>query len=53
MKINLNKSDLTPINLDEEDNQTYAQIYCYRLSTFPFTYLGVPLHYNKLRREDI
>jgi hypothetical protein len=53
MKINLNKSDLTPINLDEEDNQSYAQIYCCRLSTFPFTYLGVPLHYNKLRREDI
>jgi hypothetical protein len=31
----------------------YAQIYCCRLGTFPFTYLGVLLHYDKLRREDI
>jgi hypothetical protein len=53
MKINFNKSDLTPINLDEEESQSYAQIYCCRLDTFPFTYLGVPIRYDKLRREDI
>jgi hypothetical protein len=53
MRINFNKSDLTPINLDEEESQSYSQIYCCRLGTFPFTYLGVPLHYGKLKREDI
>jgi hypothetical protein len=53
MKINFNKSDLTPINLDEEERQSYAQIYCCKLGTFPFTYLGVPLHYDKIRRDDI
>jgi hypothetical protein len=30
MKINFNKSDLTSINLDEEDCRSYTQIYaCY------------------------
>jgi hypothetical protein len=53
MKINFNKSDLTPINLDEEERQSYAQIYCCRLGIFPFTYLGVPLHYDKIRRDGI
>jgi hypothetical protein len=28
------------------------KIYC-RLGSFPFKYLGVPLHHEKLRREDI
>jgi hypothetical protein len=53
MKINYHKSDLTSISLDEDESNLYAQIFCYKLGQFPFTYLGVPLHYEKLRREDI
>jgi hypothetical protein len=53
MKINYHKSDLTPINLDEEESQNYSRIFCCKLENSPFKYLGVPLHYNKLRREDI
>jgi hypothetical protein len=53
MIINYNKSDLNPINLEEEEGQNYAQIFCCRLGTFPFQYLDVPLHYEKLKREDI
>jgi hypothetical protein len=53
MRINFHKSDLTPVNLDEEETQNYAQIFCCKIGAFPFTYLGVPLHYEKLRREDI
>ena len=30
-----------------------AQIFCYQFGDFPFKYLGVPLHFKKLRREDI
>jgi hypothetical protein len=26
---------------------------CCKIGEFPFKYLGVPLHYEKLRREDI
>jgi hypothetical protein len=53
MKINYHKSDLTPMNLEEEETQEYAKIFCCKIGKFPFKYLGVPLHYDKLRREDL
>jgi hypothetical protein len=53
MKINYNKSDVVPINLNEEETQMYSRIFCFKLGAFPFKYLGVPLHHEKLRREDI
>jgi hypothetical protein len=31
----------------------YARIFYFKLGSFPFKYLGVPLHHEKLRREDI
>jgi hypothetical protein len=43
---------LVPVNLDEETLQ-YSRIFCCKEGSFPFKYLGVPLHYEKLRREDI
>jgi hypothetical protein len=53
VRINYHKSNLTPINLEEDDCNEYAQIFCCKLGSFPFKYLGVPLHHDKLRREDI
>jgi hypothetical protein len=44
---------MTPINLDEEEAQDFAKIFCCKIGSFPFKYLGVPLHYEKLKREDI
>jgi hypothetical protein len=40
MKINYNKSDMVPINLNEEETQMYSRIFCYKLGAFPFKYLG-------------
>jgi hypothetical protein len=40
MKINYNKSDMMPINLNEEETQMYSRIFCYKLGAFPFKYLG-------------
>jgi hypothetical protein len=40
VKINYSKSDLTPINLSKEDSNNYAKIFCYKLGTIPFKYLG-------------
>jgi hypothetical protein len=51
MKINFHKSDLTPLNLEEEETQEYAKILYCKVGSFPFRYLGVPLHYEKLNRE--
>jgi hypothetical protein len=52
MRINYHKSGMTPINLDEEEAHQYAKTFCCKVGSFPFKYLGVPLHYDKLRRED-
>jgi hypothetical protein len=53
MRINFHKCDLIAINVEEEEAQTIAQSLCCRLGTFLMKYLGVPLHYKKLRKEDL
>jgi hypothetical protein len=53
MKINYHKSDMAPINLEEDETQTYGRIFCCKLRGFPFKYLGVSLYHEKLKREDI
>jgi hypothetical protein len=47
MKINYNKSDLVPMNLDEEETLQYAKIFWCKIGEFSFKYLGVPLHHKK------
>jgi hypothetical protein len=52
MEINYHKSDMFPINLNKETH-SYAKILCCKIGSFPFKYMRVPLHYEKLRIEDI
>jgi hypothetical protein len=35
MKINYHKSDMTPINLDEEEVQEYTKVFCCKIGGFP------------------
>jgi hypothetical protein len=51
--LNYNKSDLVPMNLYEEETLQYVKNLCCKIGDFPFKYLEVPLHYEKLRKEDI
>jgi hypothetical protein len=53
MPINYHKSDLLTINVDGDEANLFAQVFGCKLGNFPFTYLGVPLHFSKLRREDL
>jgi len=53
MKINFEKSNLVALGLEEEESNLFARLFCCKVGDFPFNYLGVPLHYNKLTREDI
>ena len=53
MKINFHKCDLVPINVDEDQAQAFAQTLSCKIGKFPLKYLGVPLHYAKLRKEDL
>jgi hypothetical protein len=52
MKIKYNKSDMTPINFGDE-TQEYVNIFCCKVGSFSFKYLGVSLHLEKLKRGDI
>jgi hypothetical protein len=54
MRINDNKSELVPINpIGSEENQGFADIFGCPVGDFSIKYLGSPLHYHKLKREDL
>uniref|UniRef100_A0A8I7BK24 Reverse transcriptase zinc-binding domain-containing protein n=1 Tax=Hordeum vulgare subsp. vulgare TaxID=112509 RepID=A0A8I7BK24_HORVV len=53
MKINFHQSDLLTINIEDKMAKSFPQIFSCKVGTFPIKYLGVPLHYDKLRREDL
>jgi hypothetical protein len=53
MRINYQKSELIPLCLEEEETKFYADILGCVVGNFPIKYLGISLHYEKLRREDI
>jgi hypothetical protein len=53
MRINYHKSELIPCNLSEDQIHSVAHLFGSPVGAFPIKYLGVPLHYDKLRREDI
>jgi hypothetical protein len=54
MRVNYHKSELVPINYEKEDEiQECAEVFGCPVGDFPIKYLGIPLHYLKLRREDL
>jgi hypothetical protein len=53
MKVNYCKSELIPINLDAEETTELQHILECVVGCFPIKYLGVPLHFEKLTREDL
>ena len=53
MRINYHKSELIPINIEQKDCVQFVDIMQCVLGNFPIKYLGIPLHFSKLRREDL
>jgi hypothetical protein len=53
MRINFHKSELTPINLEDSQTHDIAHVFSFPVGSFPIKYLGVPLHFEKLKRENI
>jgi hypothetical protein len=54
MRINYNKSELVPINpVGNEESRRFAYIFGCPVGDFPIKYLGIPLHYHKLKRDDL
>jgi hypothetical protein len=53
MKINYEKSDLLAIGLDSDNANSFAEVFCCKQGGFSIKYLGVPLHFTKLKRADL
>jgi hypothetical protein len=53
MRINYHKSDMTPINLDEMEANQYTEVFGCKVGTFPYRYLGIPLHFDKLKSDEV
>lgn len=53
MRVNFHKSELITLNLEEAETKIAADIFNCRVGSFPLKYLGVPLHYENLTREDL
>jgi Reverse transcriptase (RNA-dependent DNA polymerase) len=51
LKINFEKCEIIPLNISETEVLQLVGILGYKLSSLPITYLGVPLHFKKLRVE--
>jgi hypothetical protein len=53
MRINLHKSEIIPMNLGPEHVHEVMHILNCHVGKLPFRYLGVPIHFEKLTREDL
>lgn len=53
MCINYHKSELLSIDLDEGELESFLGIFQCIAGSFQIKYLGLPLHFNKLSREDL
>jgi hypothetical protein len=54
LRINYHKSELVPMNFREEGEiHTYANIFGCPVGALAIKYLGIPLHFQKLKREEL
>jgi hypothetical protein len=53
MRVNFHKSEIITLNLEMKDTKKIASIFNCPIGSFPLKYLGVPLHYDKLPREEL
>lgn len=53
MRINYCKSELIPINMEPNEVDPFRNIFGCGIGSFPIKYLGIPLHHDKLMKEDV
>jgi hypothetical protein len=53
VQINYNKSELIPLGMKDHEIEAFTHIFCCSHRKFPIKYLGVPLHFKKLKRDDL
>ncbi|WVZ61936.1 LOW QUALITY PROTEIN: hypothetical protein U9M48_011741 [Paspalum notatum var. saurae] len=52
LKINFNKSEIFCFGQAKECETAYSELFGCRSGSFPFRYLGLPMHYRKLRNSE-
>ncbi|WVZ61434.1 hypothetical protein U9M48_011304 [Paspalum notatum var. saurae] len=52
MRINFHKSEIVTLNVGSEKTHGVSHLLGCSIGNFPLKYLGVPLHFEKLSRED-
>src|SRR6266498_1861909 len=52
LKINFHKSEIFCFGKAKDDEQQYKQIFGCESGSLPFRYLGIPIHYRKLRNYE-
>ncbi|WVZ69841.1 hypothetical protein U9M48_018567 [Paspalum notatum var. saurae] len=52
LKINFHKSEIFCFGQAKECENDYSELFGCRSGSFPFRYLGLPMHYRKLRNSD-
>jgi hypothetical protein len=53
MRINFNNSEFIPLNLGAEQIHEPSHVLTCHVGSLPFKYLGVPIHFKKLKRDDL
>jgi hypothetical protein len=53
MRINFNKSEFIPMSLEVEQVHEIAHVLSCPVGSLPFRYLGVSVHFEKVKREDL
>jgi hypothetical protein len=52
LKINFHKSEIFCFGEAKEHESQYEQLFGCKKGSFPFRYLGIPMHYRKLNNKD-
>ena len=48
LKINFHKSELFSFDAAKDNQKDYAQVFGCNVGSFPFRYLGIPMHHRKV-----
>ncbi|WVZ62664.1 hypothetical protein U9M48_012381 [Paspalum notatum var. saurae] len=52
LKINFHKSEIVGFGQAKEFENIYSELFGCRVGSLPFRYLGLPMHYKKLKNSD-
>ncbi|WVZ70176.1 hypothetical protein U9M48_018862 [Paspalum notatum var. saurae] len=52
LKINFHKSELFCFGQAKQEEEEYSKLFGCKLDSFPFRYLGIPMHFRKLGNRD-